>query len=214
MVNNRKQHTPRKPANQGVRGVNPEPNKINASTPYDFRGKNLTPYGGLLPVATMLEKLGFQSLLEETVTVKRVTKVDQLTPGSGYANISFDHHAVTHQQIAQAILSAGEFQVSFRIVIPDYAVRAEKVDAIFAKVKNEVQIEATDKEQGQFTLRFLPLPAGKAGPHGIGFNFGKIGHPLSDPAPKGLGLKVMSIFKGAPQSRTLRKPAAKNAAGQ
>ena len=53
----------------------PEPNKINASTPYDFRGKNLTPYGGLLPVATMLEKLGFQSLLEETVTVKRVTKV-------------------------------------------------------------------------------------------------------------------------------------------
>ena len=29
----------------------------------DFRGKNLTPYGGLLPVATMLEKLGFQWLL-------------------------------------------------------------------------------------------------------------------------------------------------------
>src|ERR1035441_9712978 len=52
-----------------------EPNKINASTPYDFHGKNLTPYGGLLPVATMLEKLGFQSLLEETLTVNRVTKV-------------------------------------------------------------------------------------------------------------------------------------------
>ena len=75
MVNHRKQHTRRKPAKQGVRDVIPEPNKINASTPYDFRGKNLTPYGGLLPVATMLEKLGFQSLLEETVTVNRVTKV-------------------------------------------------------------------------------------------------------------------------------------------
>jgi hypothetical protein len=75
MVNNRKQHPPRKPANQGVRGVIPEPNKISASTPYDFRAKNLTPYGGLLPVATMLEKLGFQALLEETLTVKRVTKV-------------------------------------------------------------------------------------------------------------------------------------------
>ena len=74
MVNHRKQHTRRKPAKQGVREVIPEPNKINASTPYDFRGKNLTPYGGLLPVATMLEKLGFQSLLEETVTVNRVTK--------------------------------------------------------------------------------------------------------------------------------------------
>jgi len=35
----------------------------------------LTPYGGLLPVATMLEKHGFQSLVEKTVTVKRVTRV-------------------------------------------------------------------------------------------------------------------------------------------
>ena len=43
-----------------VRAVIPEPNKINASTLYDFNGKNLTPYGGLLPVITMLEKLGFQ----------------------------------------------------------------------------------------------------------------------------------------------------------
>ena len=75
MVNNRKQHTGRKPAKQGVRDVIPEPNKINASTPYDFRGKNLTPYGGLLPVATMLEKLGFQALVEQSVTVKRVTRV-------------------------------------------------------------------------------------------------------------------------------------------
>ena len=74
MVNNRKQHTRRKPATQGVRDVIPPPNKINASTPYDFRGKNLTPYGGLLPVATMLEKLGFPSLVEKTITVKRVTR--------------------------------------------------------------------------------------------------------------------------------------------
>ena len=75
MVNHRKQDTLRKPAKQGVRDVIPEPNQISASTPYDFRGKNLTPYGGLLPVATLLEKLGFQSLLEETLTVKRATKV-------------------------------------------------------------------------------------------------------------------------------------------
>jgi hypothetical protein len=75
MVNSRKQHTSRKPATQGVRDVIPEPNKISASTPYDFRGKNLTPYGGLLPVATMLEKLGFQALVEEGLTVKRVTRV-------------------------------------------------------------------------------------------------------------------------------------------
>jgi hypothetical protein len=52
-----------------------EPNKIGASTPYDFESKNLTAYGGLLPVATMLEKLGFQQLVEQTLTVKRVTRV-------------------------------------------------------------------------------------------------------------------------------------------
>ena len=43
--------------------------------PTDFEGKNLTAYGGLLPVATMLEKLGFQALVEELLRVKRATRV-------------------------------------------------------------------------------------------------------------------------------------------
>ena len=73
-MNEQKQDSRRTPANQGVRDVTPEPNKIGASTPYDFEAKNLTAYGGLLPVATMLEKLGFQQLVEETLTVKRKTK--------------------------------------------------------------------------------------------------------------------------------------------
>jgi hypothetical protein len=59
MVSRQEQHSGRRATNQGVRDVSPEPNKINASTPYDFNGRNLTPYGGLLPVITMLEKLGF-----------------------------------------------------------------------------------------------------------------------------------------------------------
>lgn len=74
MVNDRNQHSRREPAKQGVRDINPEPNKIGASTPYDFEGRNLTAYGGLLPVATMLEKLGFRHLVEETLTVKRQTR--------------------------------------------------------------------------------------------------------------------------------------------
>src|ERR1039457_4588981 len=74
MVNEQEQDSGRKPANQGVRDVVSEPNKINASTPYDFSGKNLTPYGGLLPVITMLEKLGFQTLVEQTVTSKRIPR--------------------------------------------------------------------------------------------------------------------------------------------
>src|SRR5438309_11705152 len=75
MVINQSKHTRRLPVPQGSRKSYSEPNKIAANTLFDFSGKNLTPYGGLLPVATMLEKLGFQALMEETVVVKRLTKV-------------------------------------------------------------------------------------------------------------------------------------------
>jgi hypothetical protein len=75
MVMNRKQHIRSEPAKQGVREVPSEPNKIGASTPYNFEAKNLTAYGGLLPVATLLEKLNFRELVEKALTVKRKTKV-------------------------------------------------------------------------------------------------------------------------------------------
>lgn len=73
-MNNKREHSDKRPAEQGAEEVIAEPNKIGASTPYDFEGKNLTAYGGLLPVATMLEKLEFQQLVEETLTVKRITR--------------------------------------------------------------------------------------------------------------------------------------------
>jgi hypothetical protein len=74
MVINKTEHSDKGPAKQGAGEVIGEPNKIGASTPYDFEAKNLTAYGGLLPVATMLERLGFQQLVEETLTVKRATR--------------------------------------------------------------------------------------------------------------------------------------------
>src|SRR5437867_5839474 len=74
MVTNRKKHSEKTPVKQGPEDIAPEPNKINGSTPYDFNGKNLSPYGGLLPVITMLEKLGFQSLVEQTVTSNRIPR--------------------------------------------------------------------------------------------------------------------------------------------
>src|SRR5437667_12214067 len=74
MVINTREHSEKKRAGLGAEEVVGEPNRIGASTPYDFEAKNLTAYGGLLPVATMLEKLGFQPLVEETLTVKRVTR--------------------------------------------------------------------------------------------------------------------------------------------
>ena len=78
MVNEQNQDSGRRPANQGVRDVIPEPNEINVSTPYDFNGKNLTPYGGLLPVITLLEKLGFQSLVEQSVSCQRIPRAMDL----------------------------------------------------------------------------------------------------------------------------------------
>ena len=78
MVNEQEQDSGLRPANQGVRDVIPEPNKIGASTPFDFNGKNLTPYGGLLPVITMLDKLDFQTLLEQTLTSQRIPRAMDL----------------------------------------------------------------------------------------------------------------------------------------
>jgi len=78
MVTDKKKDSRKPSAKQGAENRTSEPNKINASTPYDFSGKNLTPYGGLLPVITMLEKLGFQSLVEQTVTSKRIPRAMDL----------------------------------------------------------------------------------------------------------------------------------------
>ena len=75
MVTDRKKNSGKTPEKQGAEQSASEPNRINASTPYDFSGKNLTPYGGLLPVITMLEKLGFESLVKETLTSKRIPRV-------------------------------------------------------------------------------------------------------------------------------------------
>ena len=64
-MKNRSQHKPTRRTQQADSGP------IESSTPFDFEGRNLTPYGGLLPVAAMLEKLQFRRLVEETLTVKR-----------------------------------------------------------------------------------------------------------------------------------------------
>jgi hypothetical protein len=74
-VINENERSPKRRAKQGVGDDTQKPIKINGSTHFDFEGRNLTAYGGLLPVATMLEKLRFQQLLEEMVTVKRETRV-------------------------------------------------------------------------------------------------------------------------------------------
>src|SRR5712671_525993 len=75
MVKNEKQHIEKTRAKQGFPADSPEPYKIAPSTSFDFGAKNLTPYGGLFPVSTMLEKLGFKELIEETLTIHRLPRV-------------------------------------------------------------------------------------------------------------------------------------------
>src|SRR5216684_9211640 len=74
MVMNKKKHSDKSRVNQGRSPDIPNPNRIAASTHYDFKGKNLTPYGGLFPVATMLERLGLQKLVEEILLIKRIPR--------------------------------------------------------------------------------------------------------------------------------------------
>src|SRR6478752_2201771 len=78
MVRGRNKDREKKPARQAFQDNDSHPNKIGAATPFQFNGKNLTAYGGLLPVATMLERLGFEELVENTITCSRETRVMSL----------------------------------------------------------------------------------------------------------------------------------------
>lgn len=152
------------------------------------------------------------NITESIQKVKSVTKVEKLTPKSGYVNVSFDAHADSYQQIAQAIADATpahgkKYTASMKLRVPDYAKEdnAAKVDAIFAKSKDFVKVEATNKEKGEFVMCFLPLTVDpkKTGPQG--WNGGRFGHPIHDAPPKGLGLAISFVREGVAPA----KPAAK-----
>lgn len=151
------------------------------------------------------------AIAESVKKVKSVTEV-KLTPGDGYAQISFDSHKDSFHQIAQAIADAApvhgdKYVPTMRISVPDYAKgdNAAKVDAIFAKSKDQVKVVAKNREKGDFEIQFLPLKldATKEGPQG--WNAGKFGHPVGDPAPKGLGLKLLIKREGQPAPAAKKK---------
>jgi copper chaperone CopZ len=145
---------------------------------------------------------------EINASLKKVpsfAKIEGLTVKSGFANVSFDSHVASFHQIAQAIAYAGGNEAkpcatTIKIRVPEYAQgdNAAKVDAIFQKLDTKVKVEATDKAKGEFVVRFLPLKvdADKKGPQG--FNGGQLGHPIHDPAPKGLGLKFSIVKETIP----------------
>ncbi|HEY6170431.1 MAG TPA: heavy-metal-associated domain-containing protein [Verrucomicrobiae bacterium] len=154
------------------------------------------------------------AITESVKKVKSVTAV-KMDSATGYANISFDTHVSSYHQIAQAIADAppqhaNKYAASLKVKVPDYAKgdNAKKIDAIFAKSATQVRMEATDAAKGDFTLHFLPLAvdAKKEGPQG--WNAGKFGHPIGDPAPNGLGLKFLQVKEGqaaAPKAAPKKK---------
>jgi hypothetical protein len=124
--------------------------------------------------------------------VHDVTGFIELTPRSGFANITFDHSKVTHQEIAEAIAQGGRFPASLRFRLAAYRAHQPAIDGIFAKVATAAKVELTDPATGEFTVRLLPLQGAPQG-----FNLGDIGHLLVDAPPKGLGLTWEKVFAGS-----------------
>ena len=147
---------------------------------------------------------GAAAIIASVKKVKSVTDV-KLKPGDGHAQVSFDTHAVTHHQIAQAIADAAApgakpYVVSVRRNVPAYAEgdNAAKVDAIFAKAKDYFKVITRNREKGEFEFEFLPLKVDPANESLQGWSGMSTGHALADPAPKGLGLKWQVVIEGQP----------------
>src|ERR1017187_5151527 len=58
MIKRSPQHSEETRGPQGTERDKPDPNKLGASTRFDFLGRNLTPYGGLLPLPRAFAQVG------------------------------------------------------------------------------------------------------------------------------------------------------------
>ena len=153
------------------------------------------------------------AISESVKKVKSVTAVN-MEAATGYANISFDTHVSSAHQIAQAVADAvpvhgKPYAATLKMHVPDYAKagNAAGVDGVFAKRKDWVNVETTDKAKGEFVIHFLPLKVDKSKEGPQGWNPGHFGHAVHDPAPKGLGLAFALSKEG--QAAPAAKAAAK-----
>jgi len=115
----------------------------------------------------------------------------------GHARIRFDSHVVSYHQVAQAIIDSGkslqkDYDPLLIFIVTDYAKsrNAAKVDSIFSgkRLNSRVHITPLDPSKGVFVVHFLPLAVDPSVGTPQGFNGGHLHHPISDPAPRGLGL--------------------------
>ena len=108
--------------------------------------------------------------------LKAVKEIDGLTGTSGYANITFDPTKASYHEVANAIYKSepvhGEAYVAgVKMRIPAYSKgdNAAKVDAVFAKLKDKVEVKVLNKKQGELLVSFqqLKVDRTKTGPQGV-----------------------------------------------
>jgi len=135
--------------------------------------------------------------LRAAVQKLKSATVRDLNTNRSYARIRFDSHVISYHQVAQALADAGtvlgkHYNPFTIFVVPDYAQsnNAARVDAIFAgkRLNTRVTVKPLDKTRGKFLVYFLPLQIDPKSSAPQGFNGGHLHHPISDPAPRGLGL--------------------------
>lgn len=107
--------------------------------------------------------------------VKGVSDVDVHQGTESQVFVTFDPQAATVHQIAQAVadsigLHGKPYEATLKLRIPDYTKddNAARVDALFARHKQWIDVITEDRPTGQFILRFRPLKtdAKKTGPQG------------------------------------------------
>lgn len=151
-----------------------------------------------------------QAMITQSLNeVKGVKDVDLSIIG-GYANVTFDPRLASAHQIAQAVLETQPvhgkpFVATLKVVIPDYDKPANKarVDAVLARHPEWVQMEAANKDKGEFVVSFndVEMDRAKSGPQG--WRLEEFLHAICDPAPAGLGL-ACELKKEEPYSPVVK----------
>lgn len=132
--------------------------------------------------------------------VKGVSDVDVHQGTESQVFVTFDPQAATVHQIAQAVadsigLHGKPYEATLKLRIPDYTKdgNAARVDALFARHKQWIDVITEDRPAGQFILRFHPLKADARKPGPQGWDIAALTRALSAPAPAGLGLSFQFL---------------------
>lgn len=130
-----------------------------------------------------------------SVDKKKIKAAEGLSPANNFVLINHDHHGITIQKIAQALMKKGQYKIYVNMLIPDYKkvqgiLIGKKLNSLINRKNVGYEIKLIDETKGLFEVILLP---GKF--NGKGFNFGDLAHPISDPVVYG-GLGLNMSFPG------------------